>query len=76
MKSTDGAEIELTKEGNRYKFYMKQPFFHYNEEKFGLLDQPFVVENEVIYIKHQALQSIFKVIVEEDENKIKLTISK
>ncbi len=76
VKSTDGAEIELTKDGNRYKFYMKQPFFHYNEEKFGLLGQPFVVENEVIYIKHQALQSIFKVIVEEDENKIKLTISK
>ena len=76
VKSTDGEEIELTKDGNRYKFYMKQPFFHYNEEKFGLLGQPFVVENEVIYIKHQALQSIFKVIVEEDENKIKLTISK
>ena len=55
---------------------MKQPFFHYNEEKFGLLGQPFVVENEVIYIKHQALQSIFKVIVEEDENMIKLKISK
>jgi hypothetical protein len=76
VKSTDGAEVELSKEKNRYKFYMKQPFFHYNEEKFGLLGQPFVVENEVIYIKHQALQSIFNVVVEEDENRIKLKISK
>ena len=76
VKSTDGAEIELLKEENRYKFYVNEPFFYYNDEKFGLLGQPFVVENELIYIKHQALQSIFNVIVDEDENRIKLTISK
>ncbi len=75
VKSTDGTEIELSKVENRYKFDMNEPFFYYNEEKFGLLGQPFVVENEVIYIRHQALQSIFNVIVEEDENMIHLKIS-
>ena len=75
VKSTDGTEIELSKVENRYKFDMNEPFFHHNEEKFGLLGQPFVVENEVIYIRHQALQSIFNVIVEEDENRIYLKIS-
>ena len=33
VKSTDGAEIELSKEENRYTFYINEPFFHYNEEK-------------------------------------------
>ena len=76
VESTDGAEVKLSKEKNRYTFYINEPFFLYNEERFGLLGQSFVVENEVIYIKHEALQSIFNVIVEEDEHKITLKISK
>ena len=76
VEATDGAEVKLSKETNRYTFYINEPFFLYNEERFGLLGQSFVVENEVIYIKHQALQSIFNVIVEEDEHKITLEISK
>ena len=76
LVKSGGTEIELSKVENRYKFYINQPFFYYNEEKFGLLGHPFVVENEVIYIKHQALQSIFNVMVEEDENMIHIKISK
>ena len=67
-KYSDGTEIQISKGRNHYKFYINEPFFLNNEEKFGLLGQPLVIENEVIYIKHQALQSIFNVIVEEDEH--------
>ena len=76
VKSSDDAKIELSKEESRYQFYINEPFFYYNEEKFGLLGQPFVVENEMIYIKHQALQSIFNVRVDEDEKRVNLKTSK
>ena len=70
VKSSDGTEIQISKGENHYKFDINEPFFLNNEEKFGLLGQPLVIENEVIYVKHQALQSIFNVIVEENENMI------
>ena len=68
----DESEIVLLDGKNSYTFYLNQPFFHHDEEKFGLLDQPFVVDNGIIYIKHEPMQSIFNVIIEEEKNLIKL----
>jgi hypothetical protein len=74
VKSNEDDKIELSNGKNSYKFDLDQPFFYSNEEIFGLLDQPFVVENGVIYIKREPLKLIFNVIVEEDQNLIKLNI--
>ncbi len=74
VKSNEDDKIELSNGKSSYKFDLDQPFFYYNGEIFGLLDQPIVVENGVIYIKREPLKSIFNVIVEEDQNLIKLNI--
>ncbi|MBT2708012.1 hypothetical protein J7I91_08785 [Pseudomonas sp. ISL-84] len=65
----------LTKGNNSYRFYLNRNVFIYNEEDYGLLENPLVDLNGTAFIEVQWLQSLFDVSVEEWDHMIKLTNS-
>lgn len=75
VKTLSGQEtMLLTKGNNSYRFYLNKNIFIYNEEDYGLLQNPLTLLNGIIYIEKQWLQSIFEVSIEEGEDEIQLTL--
>jgi hypothetical protein len=60
----------LTKGLNSYRFYVNQNIFIYNEEDYGLLENPLTKINHTIYMDYQWLTSLFQIEIDEDENTV------
>ncbi|MCM3600308.1 copper amine oxidase N-terminal domain-containing protein [Robertmurraya korlensis] len=69
---SDNETLLLTKGLNSYRFYVNQNIFIYNEEDYGLLENPLTKLNETIYINYQWLTSLFNIQIDEDENTVYL----
>lgn len=68
-------EIILTnKDYNTYRFYADQNIFIYNEEDYGLLENPLTIIDGKVYIKDEWLDSLFQVDVFEEKKQIKLSL--
>ncbi|PWW27497.1 copper amine oxidase-like protein [Cytobacillus oceanisediminis] len=74
VRILSGEETMLLAKGNNsYRFYLNRNVFIYNEEDYGLLENPLTVLNGTAFIEIQWLQSLFDVSIEEWDHKIKLT---
>jgi hypothetical protein len=69
---SDNETLLLSKGLNSYRFYVNQNIFIYNEEDYGLLENPLTKINNTIYIDYQWLTSLFKIQIDEDENTVYL----
>lgn len=69
---SDHETLLLTKGLNSYRFYVNQNIFIYNEEDYGLLENPLTMINDTIYIDYQWLTSLFNIQIDEDENTVYL----
>lgn len=69
----DNDTILLNKEGNSYRFYVSQNIFIYNEEDYGLLENPLTMINGKVYLETGWLRTIFKIQVLETSDEIKLS---
>jgi pantothenate kinase len=69
---SDNETLLLTKGLNSYRFFVNQNIFIYNEEDYGLLENPLTKINHTIYIDYQWLTSLFNIQIDEDENTVYL----
>lgn len=69
---SNNETLLLTKGLNSYRFYVNQNIFIYNEEDYGLLENPLTKIHHTIYIDYQWLTSLFKIEIDEDENTVYL----
>ncbi len=67
---SDHETLLLTKGLNSYRFYVNENIFIYNEEDYGLLENPLTKINHTIYIDYQWLTSLFNIQIDEDENTV------
>jgi hypothetical protein len=63
----------LSKGNNSYRFYLNKNVFIYNEEDYGLLENPLTNQNGTVFIEIQWFKSLFGVTAEEREDEIHLT---
>lgn len=69
----DQETILLNRENNSYRFYVSHNIFIYNEENYGLLENPLRLINGKVYIEIGWLRTIFKLGVSETTEEIKLS---
>ncbi|UII57294.1 hypothetical protein LS684_07600 [Cytobacillus spongiae] len=67
---SDQATLLLTKGNNSYRFYLNKNIFIYNEEDYGLLENPLEIINEKIYMEERWLESLFSISISETEDKV------
>lgn len=72
---SDEETLLLNKGNNSYRFYVNQNIFIYNEEDYGLLENPLKTINGKIYMESSWLESLFKVVIEENSDEVKLSVS-
>lgn len=70
----DNETILLNKGNNTYRFFVNQNIFIYNEEDYGLLENPLHLINGKVYLESNWLKKIFKIHIQESEDEIKLTL--
>ncbi|MGA5687896.1 stalk domain-containing protein [Cytobacillus pseudoceanisediminis] len=74
VKILSGEETMLLSKGNNsYRFYLNKNVFIYNEEDYGLLENPLTNQNGTVFIEIQWFKSLFGVTAEEREGEIHLT---
>jgi hypothetical protein len=70
-EKVSGKEILLQGAGNNsYRFYLDKNIFIYNEEDYGLLENPLAAVGSDLYMDRHWLEALFKVKVAEAENRI------
>jgi hypothetical protein len=69
---TDEKSLILKKGNNNYRFYTDRKIFIYNEEEYGLLENPFHELNGKVYIEEKWLMALFKAKIEENEHQIRI----
>ncbi|MBX9972278.1 stalk domain-containing protein [Cytobacillus firmus] len=62
----------LSKGNNSYRFYLNKNVFIYNEEDYGLLENPLTNQNGTVFMEIQWFKSLFGVTAEEGEREIQL----
>jgi hypothetical protein len=72
---SDEETLLLTKGHNSYRFYVNQNIFIYNQEDYGLLENPLKRIEGQIYMDASWLKSLLKVTIEETNTEFKLTNS-
>ncbi|WP_102271570.1 stalk domain-containing protein [Cytobacillus massiliigabonensis] len=70
----DHETILVFKDNNSYRFYLNRNIFIYNEEDYGLLENPLTNLNGEYYISKQWLQQLFKVSIDEGAEDIRISI--
>lgn len=70
----DHEAILVIKDKNSYRFYLNRNIFIYNEEDYGLLENPLTNLNGKYYISKQWLQQLFKVSIDEGEEAITISM--
>lgn len=65
----------LNKKGSSYRFYLNRSIFMFNEDNFGLLENPLTVMNGKLYMEDKWLQYLFKVLISESDQEIQVTSS-
>lgn len=70
---SDEETLFLAKGNNSYRFYLNKNFFIYNEEDYGLLENPLTNLNGTAFIEIQWLETLFNVSVEERNDELALT---
>jgi hypothetical protein len=72
-EKVSGKEIFLKGAGNNsYRFYLDKNIFIYNEEDYGLLENPLVTVGSELFMDRHWLEALFKVKVAEEENMISI----
>lgn len=71
---SDQETLLLNKGNNDYRFYMNENIFIYNDEDYGLLENPLIVLNGKVYMESEWIKNLFKVSIEETEDQIKLSL--
>lgn len=66
-------QILLNNKNSMIRFYKNKNIFIYNEEDYGLLENPLTEVNGEIYIEQKWLQTIFKISFNENTDRILLT---
>lgn len=72
---SDEETLLLNKGQNSYRFYVNQNIFIYNQEDYGLLENPLKTIDGKIYMDVDWLKSLLKVTVVETNEEITLTLS-
>lgn len=70
----DNETLLLNKENNSYRFYVNQNIFIYNEEDYGLLENPLRHINGKVYVELSWLETIFKIDLIEEEEEIVISL--
>lgn len=70
----DKETILLSKENNNYRFYVDENIFIYNEENYGLLENPLTIINGKVYMESDWLKTIFKIDLLETKEDIKVSL--
>lgn len=70
----DNETILLSNENNSYRFYVDQNIFIYNEENYGLLENPLSIMNGQIYMESSWLKTIFKIDLYETKEEIRISL--
>lgn len=55
---------------DQYRFSLIEPFYVYDERRFNLSKEPYLLVNHEYYIEEQALKRIFKLVTTEDDEQI------
>ncbi|MDZ5470674.1 hypothetical protein SM124_02810 [Bacillus sp. 31A1R] len=71
---SDKETLLLSKGNNSYRFFLNQNIFIYNEEDYGLLENPLINLHGQIYIDFRWLHTLFKISMDETEESIVLTL--
>ncbi|MFB6466521.1 hypothetical protein ACE38V_06800 [Cytobacillus sp. Hz8] len=74
--STNHDSIVLRKGNNQYRLFLYDPIFIFNQQNYGLLENPLVKMNGTVFIKQNGLQSIFKILINETSERIMLSSMK
>ncbi|MBP2240008.1 hypothetical protein J2Z40_000561 [Cytobacillus eiseniae] len=70
----DQEMMLVIRENSTYRFYLNKNIFIYNEEDYGLLENPLTKLNGKYYISKEWLKMIFNVQFKEGEQEIKLSL--
>lgn len=70
----DQEAILVIKDNNSYRFYLNRNIFIYNEEDYGLLENPLTNLNGKYYISKEWLEQLFKVSIDEREKDIRISL--
>ncbi|WP_141431303.1 hypothetical protein [Bacillus sp. 03113] len=57
-----------------YQFFLNKHIFYYNNEAYGLLENPYMMIDEKIYTTKKWLQSLFNVSIEEQKDEVRLSL--
>lgn len=72
-EKVSATEILLQGAGNNsYRFYLDKNIFIYNEEDYGLLENPLVTVGSELFMDSHWLEALFKIKVAEDEHRISI----
>jgi hypothetical protein len=72
-EKVSAKEILLQGAGNNsYRFYLDKNIFIYNEEDYGLLENPLVTVGSELFMDRHWLEAIFKIKVTEEEHRISI----
>ncbi|PLR79182.1 hypothetical protein CU633_01350 [Bacillus sp. V3-13] len=66
----DQGGLLLNKGTNSYRFFVDRNIFIYNEEDYGLLENPLITIDNRMYIEQQWLETLFNFAIEENEQEI------
>lgn len=66
----DQNSVLLIKNERRFLFHYNQSSFLYNDQKYGMLENPFRKENGIIYINQRGFQTLFKVRISKSNEEI------
>ncbi|MBN8199463.1 stalk domain-containing protein [Bacillus sp. NTK034] len=73
VKFLSSEETMLLSKGNNiYRFYLNKNVFIYNEEDYGLLENPLTNQNGTVFMEIQWFKSLFGVSAEDKEGEIQL----
>ncbi|MBP3041707.1 hypothetical protein J9303_19895 [Bacillaceae bacterium Marseille-Q3522] len=70
----DQHTIIVRKTNQHYRFYPDRNIFMYNDESYGVLENPLFHFDNTFYIDRDWLKAIFQIILEEQDKEIHLTI--
>ncbi|PLR84093.1 hypothetical protein CVD25_12755 [Bacillus canaveralius] len=69
----DQGELLLNKGSNSYRFFADRNIFIYNEQDYGLLENPLITIDNRVYIEQQWLETLFSFSIAENEQEISIS---
>ncbi|MDF1506706.1 hypothetical protein PZE06_00780 [Robertmurraya sp. DFI.2.37] len=71
----DHETVNVNLRNDSYRFYVSQNIYFYNQEHYGLLENPLRMINGRPYMSNRMLKSLFQISFNENEDEIKLSLA-